>query len=86
VAQSVLRDAYHCRLPSLSKRSRRQSIGKAGVASEWQNLITTGAVKTRAELARIKGISRARVTQVLGKVTSNADEQTSSKRKPSGVQ
>jgi hypothetical protein len=71
VAQSVLRDAYPCHLQSLERRCQqgsrnRLSMGKAALACEWQNLITTGVVKNRAELARKNGVSRARITQLLG--------------------
>ena len=33
---------------------------------EWQRMFEAGEVATRAELARRVGVSRARVTQVLG--------------------
>jgi hypothetical protein len=70
VAQSVLRDAYSCHLPSLSRRCRHESIkrismGKDKITSEWQNMLVKGTVKNRAELARIKGVSRACITQLL---------------------
>jgi len=35
------------------------------LAKEYKHLIVSGKVKNQAELARIKGISRARVTQIL---------------------
>ncbi len=35
------------------------------VAKEYKKMIDSGEAKNRAELARIKGISRARVTQIL---------------------
>ena len=35
------------------------------MAREYKKMIDTGEVKNQAELARIKGISRARVTQIL---------------------
>jgi len=35
------------------------------LAREYKEIIDTGEVKTQAELARVKGISRARVTQIL---------------------
>ena len=74
VAQSVLIDAYPCHLPSLSRRRRQEirdrlSKGKTEVASEWQNLLANGIVKNRAELARLKGVSRACVTQTLSNKT-----------------
>jgi len=69
VAQSVLRDAYSCHLPSLLRRCRqesivRESVGKEASALEWQNLLINGTVKNRAELARKKGVTRARVLEV----------------------
>ena len=35
------------------------------LAKEYKEMIDSGEVKNQAELARIKGISRARVTQIL---------------------
>jgi len=35
------------------------------LAKEYKQMIDSGIVKNQAELARIKGISRARVTQIL---------------------
>ena len=35
------------------------------LAKEYKKMIDSGEVKTQAELARIKGISRARITQIL---------------------
>jgi len=35
------------------------------LAKEYKKMIDSGKVKNQAELARIKGISRARVTQIL---------------------
>ena len=35
------------------------------LAREYKKMLDSGEVKNRAELARIKGISRARVTQIL---------------------
>lgn len=36
------------------------------LAHHWQGLIRSGAVRDQAELARLVGVSRARVTQVMG--------------------
>jgi len=36
------------------------------LAHKWRGLIRSGAVKDQAELARLVGVSRARVTQVMG--------------------
>lgn len=68
VSQSVLRQAFHVRLRSLLAWSRNQLTGVADLASTWRTLIKEGAVPNRAVLARAKGVSRARVTQVLGPV------------------
>ena len=38
------------------------------LANYYQSLIDSGEVSTRAELARLLGVSRARVTQVLKRV------------------
>ena len=35
------------------------------LAKEYKKMIDTGEVKNQAELAKLKGISRARVTQIL---------------------
>jgi DNA repair protein RadC len=35
------------------------------LAKEYKKMLDSGEVKNQAELARIKGISRARVTQIL---------------------
>ena len=35
-------------------------------AHEWQGLIESGEVRNQAEIARREGITRARVTQVMG--------------------
>jgi len=35
------------------------------LAREYKEMIDTGEVKNQAELAKIKGVSRARVTQIL---------------------
>lgn len=36
------------------------------LAHKWRGLIRSGAVRDQAELARLVGVSRARVTQVMG--------------------
>lgn len=36
------------------------------LAHHWQALLRTGAVRNQADLARLVGVSRARVTQVMG--------------------
>jgi hypothetical protein len=76
VSQSVLRDTFPCQLPSLERRCReeskeRQGKGIADLAYEWQQILDGGEVKNRAELARRMGVTRARVTQVLGAKETN---------------
>jgi len=48
--------------PSAPKKTYRNPIY---LAKEYKEMIASGEVKNQAELARIKGISRARVTQIL---------------------
>jgi hypothetical protein len=48
--------------PSTIKKTYRNPIY---LAREYKNMIDSGKVKNQAELARIKGISRARITQIL---------------------
>jgi DNA-binding MarR family transcriptional regulator len=38
-------------------------------ARQWQSLIGTNGIETRADLAKYLGISRARVTQVLRRLS-----------------
>ncbi len=76
VSPSVLVDIFSCHLPRLYLRCRRESTsrlteGTAHVVSEWQHMLASGEMKNRSELARRTGVSRARVTQVLGNLTSS---------------
>lgn len=41
---------------------------KAGRAAEWQRLLDEGTYRSRAELARAVGVSRAAVTKALGRL------------------
>ena len=71
MSQSVLRDTFHCDLPSLKRRCQREceereEEGRDIIISDWQEMLDKGQVKNRAELARRMGVTRARVTQVLG--------------------
>ena len=43
------------------------------LSKEYKKMIDSGEVKNQAELARIKGISRARVTQILNLLKLNKD-------------
>lgn len=71
VADSVIQDTFRVRLRSLTRLVQdgvgaRSAAGRDETAAEWQALLDSGAVKNRATLARQLGLSRARVTQVLG--------------------
>jgi hypothetical protein len=44
---------------------KQQRYDRMKLALHYQSLLDSGTVKTRAELARRLGVSRARVTQVL---------------------
>jgi len=70
VLRSVLRDAFSVHLPSLVRWAQAKVRGRRGkdLRSEWAQAIDAGRVQTRSELARREGVSRARVTQVLGPV------------------
>jgi esterase/lipase len=48
--------------PSTPKKIYRNPIS---LAREYKKMLDSGEAKTKAELARIKDISRARVTQIL---------------------
>jgi hypothetical protein len=48
--------------PSIPKKTYRNPIY---LAKEYKEMIDSGDAKNQAELAKIKGISRARVTQIL---------------------
>jgi DNA-binding MarR family transcriptional regulator len=49
----------------------RDDIRRQGLrlAEQWQALISTNGIETRADLAKYLGISRARVTQVLRRLS-----------------
>ena len=68
VSQSVLRQAFRIHLRSLFAWYRRRGSNPGALAAQWQTLPDLGFAPTRATLARMKGVSRARVTQVLGPV------------------
>ncbi|MBN2541300.1 hypothetical protein JXI42_00380 [bacterium] len=50
------------KIPSLFKKAYRNPIY---LAIEYKQMIESGKAKNQTELARVKGISRARVTQIL---------------------
>ena len=55
---------------------RRHARDPLDLAQEWQRLLENGTCKSRAEVARQLGISRARVTQVLQRVDTLQVEKT----------
>ena len=68
--RTFLIDRFPCHLPSLDERCQQQSdlrelVGVAAVSEEWRQMLVTGMVKNRSELARRVGVSRARITQAL---------------------
>jgi len=48
-----------------AKKIKRTYRNPIYLAKDYKKMIDSGKVKNQAELARIKGISRARVTQIL---------------------
>ena len=48
------------------RRAPRVVVDKTARAERWRAMIDGEQIKTRADLARYLGVSRARVTQVLG--------------------
>jgi hypothetical protein len=51
--------------PKNSSHIKKTYRNPINLAKEYKKMIDTGEAKNKAELARIKGISRARVTQIL---------------------
>lgn len=70
VAGSVVVDRFRCTPKTQQRRSKRTT--SVAVRTElrqedvWMGMLKSGEVPTRAELARRVGVSRARVSQVLG--------------------
>ena len=56
---------YFPDITAKSNRSKPIYRNPIYLAREYKQMIDSGKVKNQAELARIKGISRARVTQIL---------------------
>lgn len=67
VAHSVIVDRFRCG-GVLSRTSRRRvaRVTTADQAVAWAGMLARGDVASRADLAGRVGVSRARVTQVLG--------------------
>ena len=59
-----IKSSKHAKLKA-KKRRRAQTRSFLEVAKEWQALLSTPEINSRADLARHLGLSRARVTQVL---------------------
>lgn len=55
-----------CQNQEAARRTIRARRNPIALAREWQDALHQGRCSSRAELARDLGISRARVTQVLG--------------------
>ncbi len=49
----------------LQKPPSKPKMDWYGKAVEYQKMLSTGVAKNKAEIARIEGVSRARVTQIL---------------------
>jgi hypothetical protein len=49
----------------LQKQPLKPKIDWYGKAVEYQKMLSMGVAKNKAEIARIEGVSRARVTQIL---------------------
>ena len=54
--------------PKPNRSEQRLSDQGIETARRYQSLLDDGTAKTRAELARFLGVSRARVTQVLARL------------------
>lgn len=52
-----------------TRKPRKTYCNPIFLALEWQQALERGEASSRAELARRQGVSRARVTQVLGLLT-----------------
>lgn len=70
LSQSVLSDSFNRRLTGLDHLCRRETnarvaLGTAETVARWRTWLETGVVKSRADLARREGLSRARITQAL---------------------
>ncbi|MFT5328613.1 MAG: hypothetical protein ACI8P0_006527 [Planctomycetaceae bacterium] len=64
---------FHCwkpisGIPKPEPAPRKPKLDRMRLPLYYQSLLDAGEVKTRAELARFLGVSRARVTQVLNRL------------------
>ena len=55
-------------IPVLKNKPKSPRYDRMKLAGEYQAILDSGKVETRAELARYLGVSRARVTQVLNRL------------------
>ena len=55
-------------IPLPQNKPKRPRYDRMKLAREYQSLLDSGVVETRAELARHLGVSRARITQVLNRL------------------
>ena len=69
ISPSVLKDVFKVRLRSLARWARGQV--SQNESEQRTPMLAPGDVKNRAELARRKGVSRARATQVLASTAGN---------------
>lgn len=60
-------------IPKPQRKVRKPKPDRMRLAREYQAILDSGVVRTRAELARHLGVSRARVTQVLRRLETLAD-------------
>ena len=60
-------------IPEPQRKAKKTKPDRMKLAHEYQAILDSGVVHTRAELARHLGVSRARVTQVLRRLETLAD-------------
>ena len=67
VSHSVIRDQYHFTLRPMLTADRGRPVRRTPQQRTlWEQMLNDDVALSRAELARLFGVSRARVTQVLG--------------------
>lgn len=71
VGHSVVVDRFRCATTVQDPKTKRTRGEPASAtpsqAERWAAMLAGGEVRSRADLARVEGVSRARVTQVLGR-------------------
>ena len=82
VAHSVVTDRFRCAINVPRRQSTRTTsvatVTKSRQTDAWAGMLASGEVASRAELARRVGVSRARVTQVLGPADTRHDRREES--------